>query len=57
MLTRTSISEDGKVNIDLIAIILVDKEKGDIIFKYRPNQIGFLKSKGYIKGLTDFEEF
>lgn len=27
----------------------LDKEKGDVIFKYRPNQIEWLKSKGYLK--------
>lgn len=32
-------------------------EKGDIIFKYRPAQVSFLKRKGYLKQLEDFEEF
>ena len=27
----------------------LDKEKGDVIFKYRPNQVEWLKSKGYLK--------
>lgn len=27
----------------------LDKDKGDVIFKYRPNQIEWLKSKGYLK--------
>ncbi len=27
----------------------LDKNKGDIIFKYRPNQIEWLKNKGYLK--------
>mgnify|MGYP001572797613 CR=1 FL=1 len=27
----------------------LDKEKGDIIFKYKPNQIEWLKNKGYLK--------
>jgi len=27
----------------------LDKNKGDVIFKYRPNQIEWLKSKGYLK--------
>lgn len=31
-------------------------ERGDIIFKYRPNQARFLKNKGYLKGLEE-EEF
>jgi len=32
-------------------------EKGDIIFKYRPSQIDWLKRKGYLKGLESIEEF
>jgi len=32
-------------------------KKGDIIFKYRPSQVSFLKRKGYLKQLDDFEEF
>jgi len=32
-------------------------EKGDIIFKYRPSQIEWLKKKGYLKKLEDIEEF
>ena len=31
----------------------LDKERGDIIFKYRPNQIDWLKKKGYLKTQTD----
>jgi translation initiation factor 1A len=27
----------------------LDKSKGDVIFKYRPNQIEWLKAKGYLK--------
>ena len=27
----------------------LDKDKGDVIFKYRPNQIEWLKAKGYLK--------
>lgn len=27
----------------------LDKNKGDVIFKYKPNQIEWLKSKGYLK--------
>lgn len=26
-----------------------DKNKGDIIFKYRPNQVQWLREKGYLK--------
>jgi len=32
-------------------------EKGDIIFKYRKSQIDFLRSKGYLDRLDEFEEF
>mgnify|MGYP006273109013 CR=1 FL=1 len=31
-------------------------EKGDIILQYRGNQVKWLKSKGYLKGLSE-EEF
>ena len=33
----------------------LDKEKGDIILKYKPNQIEWLKKKGYLK--TEKSEF
>lgn len=32
-------------------------QKGDVIFKYRPNQVKWLKSKGHLAKLDDFEEF
>jgi translation initiation factor 1A len=32
-------------------------EKGDILFKYRPNQVAWLKKKGYLKKLEESEEF
>lgn len=32
-------------------------EKGDIIYKYTPTQTAFLKRKGYLKQIEDFEEF
>src|SRR3989338_6070596 len=32
-------------------------EKGDVIYKYTPTQIFFLKKKGQLKQLADFEEF
>jgi len=32
-------------------------EKGDIIFKYRKSQIEWLKRKGYLEKLKEFEEF
>tara|TARA_Y100000310_G_C20630818_1_gene788572 strand:- start:1207 stop:1554 length:348 start_codon:yes stop_codon:yes gene_type:complete len=31
--------------------------KGDIIFKYRPSQVDWLKKKGYLKKLEEVEEF
>lgn len=33
------------------------EDKGDIIFKYRPNQIQWLKNKGYLEQLEDVNEF
>ncbi len=32
-------------------------EKGDIVFKYKPVQVQFLKQKGHLKQLEEFEEF
>jgi translation initiation factor 1A len=32
-------------------------KKGDVIFKYKPVQVDFLKRKGYLKGLEEAEEF
>lgn len=32
-------------------------EKGDIIFKYRPTQVDYLKKKGHLKKLDEVEEF
>lgn len=32
-------------------------EKGDIIYKYRPNQVQWLKSNGFLDDLDEFEEF
>jgi len=31
--------------------------KGDVIYKYRPLQVKFLKDKGHLKDLEDLEEF
>jgi translation initiation factor 1A len=33
------------------------EEKGDIIFKYKHTQVAWLKRKGYLKKLDEFEEF
>lgn len=33
----------------------LDKNKGDVIFKYRPNQVSWLKKKGHLK--TEKDEF
>jgi len=32
-------------------------EKGDIIYKYRPNQVSSLERKGLLKGLENVNEF
>lgn len=32
-------------------------EKGDIIFKYRPNQVRWLKDNGYLQSLDNLNEF
>ncbi|MEW6063300.1 MAG: translation initiation factor eIF-1A [Nanoarchaeota archaeon] len=32
-------------------------EKGDILFKYTKNQAAWLKNRGYLKELKEFEEF
>ena len=34
-----------------------DNEKGDVIFKYQPNQIDWLKKKGYLKETETQQEF
>lgn len=31
--------------------------KGDVLFKYRKSQIQFLRQRGYLKQLQEFEEF
>ncbi len=31
--------------------------KGDVILKYRANQVMYLKQKGYLRKLNEFEEF
>ena len=33
------------------------EDKGDVVFKYRYNQVDFLKKKGYIKEQVTSEEF
>jgi len=32
-------------------------KKGDVLYKYRPLQVRFLKENGHLKGLEDLEEF
>lgn len=32
-------------------------EKGDIIFKYRPVQVGWLEKNGYLDKLNDLDDF
>lgn len=34
-----------------------DAAKGDIVHKYKGSQVDWLKSKGYLKGLENIEEF
>ena len=36
-------------DIVIIELWELDKEKGDVIFKYRPNQVEWLKTNGYLK--------
>ncbi|PIY60202.1 translation initiation factor eIF-1A [Candidatus Woesearchaeota archaeon CG_4_10_14_0_8_um_filter_47_5] len=36
---------------------LLGDDKGDVIFKYRPAQVKWLKHKGHLKELDEFEEF
>ena len=31
-------------------------ERGDIIYKYRPNQVEWLRRRGFIKEIEEFEE-
>ncbi|MFH1053519.1 MAG: translation initiation factor eIF-1A [Candidatus Woesearchaeota archaeon] len=31
-------------------------DKGDVIYKYTKNQVQFLKNKGYLKQIEDFED-
>ena len=32
-------------------------EKGDVVYKYRPNQVSVLQKKGYLKQLDTSDEF
>ena len=32
-------------------------EKGDVIYKYRPIQVQFLRTKGYLRKLEEIDEF
>jgi len=32
-------------------------DKGDIMYKYTPTQVGYLKSKGHLKRLEEVQEF
>ena len=36
---------------------LSGEDKGDIVYKYTKSQIEFLKRKGYLKKIEEFEEF
>ena len=37
--------------------VLGGDNKGDVIFKYKPNQVDWLKKNGHLKEVEDFEEF
>ena len=32
-------------------------KKGDVLFKYRPLQVKYLREKGYLRKLDEFDEF
>ncbi|MBT3866043.1 translation initiation factor eIF-1A [Candidatus Woesearchaeota archaeon] len=32
-------------------------ERGDLVYKYRPNQVQWLKKRGILKQIEEFEEF
>ena len=36
---------------------LCGDEKGDVIFKYKPIQVDFLRRQGYLKNLEEMDEF
>ncbi|MBU2503638.1 MAG: translation initiation factor eIF-1A [Nanoarchaeota archaeon] len=42
-------------DVVIVELWELDKEKGDVIFKYRPNQVAWLKQKGFLK--TESLEF
>jgi len=42
-------------DVVIVELWELDKEKGDIIFKYRPNQVEWLKKNGFLK--TESLEF
>ena len=42
-------------DVVIIQLWELDKEKADIIFKYRPNQVFWLKNNGYLE--TESDEF
>ena len=45
-------------NIVLVEPWELEKDKkGDIIYKYSKSQVDWLKNKGYLKNLSEFEEF
>lgn len=33
------------------------EDKGDILYKYRPNQVSWLKQRGFLSGLDDIDDF
>ncbi len=41
-------------NIIIIKPWELDNEKGDVLFKYYPSQVSWLRKKGYLKNLEEF---
>lgn len=44
-------------NVLLVEPWELDDNKGDIVFKYKPSQVQWLKNRGYLKSLEEKEEF
>jgi len=44
-------------NIVLISPWEFNDDKGDVVYKYNPTQVTWLKNKGHLKKLSEFDEF
>jgi len=44
-------------NIVMIEPWELDDSKGDVVYKYNPTQVEWLKKQGHLKKLSDFDEF